>query len=110
MTITSVEQEYKFIESQQDYKTEIGMIYRGRGILIDIGKIREYFNKDRKPQCFNTEKLKKEQNTKKYYKYDKMEHIVKDCGLEQKIKNHSIQKETDDENNNKQESFNKGPE
>ena len=86
------------------------MTYRGRGALIDIGKIREYFNKDRKPQCFNTKKLKKEWDTKKYYKCDKMGHIVKDCRLEQKMKNHTIQKETDNEKHDKQESFSKDPE
>jgi len=39
-----------------------------------------------------------------------VEYITKNCRLEQKIKNHSIQEETDDEKNNKQESFGEGPE
>ena len=29
VVITSVGQEYKFMEGQQDYRTEIGMTYRG---------------------------------------------------------------------------------
>ena len=56
---------------------------------MDIGKTRDSFDKKRKLKCFNCniyehmakdcQKLKKEQNTKKSYKYDKIGHITKDC-------------------------------
>ena len=50
-------------------------------------------------------KLKKEQDTRKYYKCNKVGHIAKDCRSGQKIKNHSIQEETDNKKNEEQESF-----
>jgi len=100
ITITLVRQEYEFTKSQQDYRIGIGMTYGGRGTSMNIGKARENFNKDRKPQCFNYniygymtkefQKPKKEQNTRKCYKCDKVEHITKDCRLGQKMKNCSI--------------------
>jgi len=37
VVITSVEQGYKFTESQHEYKTGTGTIYRGRGASMDIG-------------------------------------------------------------------------
>jgi len=92
MVITPVEQGYEFTESQQDYRTETGMTYKGRDTLIDIRKARDNFDKDRKPKCFNCniykhmakkyQKLKKEQDTRKCCKYDKIKHIVKDCRTE----------------------------
>jgi len=76
------------------------MIYEERSISMDIGKTRENFDKDGKPRCFNCttyeymakeyRKPKREQDTRKNYKCDKVEHIAKDCRLEQKMKNHSI--------------------
>ena len=49
---------------------------------MDIRKIKDNFNKDRRPKCFNCntyeymakdcKKLKKEQDTRKYYKCEKM--------------------------------------
>ena len=49
---------------------------------MDIGKIKDNFNKDRRPKCFNCniyeymakdyKKPKKEQDTRKCYKYVKM--------------------------------------
>ena len=87
---------------------------------MDTGKTRENFDKDGKLKCFNCNiyrymvkkcrKIMKEWDTRKYYKCDKVGYIVKDCKLEQKIKNCSIQEETDDKKNKKQESFGKGPE
>ena len=53
MVITSAGQEYKSTESQQDYKTEMGMTYGGRGVPIDIGKFKDNFDKDGKLRCFN---------------------------------------------------------
>ena len=53
VAITSVGQEYEFIESQHDYKTGTRTIYEGRGTSIDIGKTKDNFNKDRRLKCFN---------------------------------------------------------
>ena len=53
MAITSVSQEYEFTKSQYDYKTDIGTTYGGKGIPIDIRKVRENFDKDKRPKCFN---------------------------------------------------------
>ena len=87
---------------------------------MDIEKARENFDKDEKLRCFdyNTyrhmaekcQKLKKEQNTRKCYKCDKVEYIAKDCRLGQKMKNYSIQEESDDKKNNNQKGFDKGSE
>jgi len=38
VAITSVEQGYKSMESQHDYKTSTGTIFGGRGALMDIRK------------------------------------------------------------------------
>lgn len=89
MAITSVEQWYKSIGSQQDYRTETETIYRGKCTPMNIGKARENFDKVRKPRCFNCNvyghmakkyrKPKKEWDTRKDYKCDKVGHIAKDC-------------------------------
>ena len=89
MAIISVEQEYESTGSWKDYQTEIGMTYRGRGTSIDIGKARNNFDKNGKPKCFNYNayghmvkdcwKTKKEWDTRKCYKYIKIEYISKDC-------------------------------
>ena len=62
--ITSVGQGYESIKSRQDYRTETEITYRGRDIPMNIGKAKENFNKDRKPQCFN---------------YNIYEHMTKKC-------------------------------
>ena len=115
VAITSVGQEYKSTESQYDYRTRIGITYEARDVPIDIRKTKDNFNKDGRPRYFkcNTyryiakeyKKLKKECNTKKCYKYNKVEHIAKNCRFGQKIKNQSDQKELDEEDNNKQKNF-----
>ena len=51
--ITSAGQGHKSTESQQDYKTEMGMTYGGRGVPIDIRKFKDNFDKDGKLRCFN---------------------------------------------------------
>ena len=56
------------------------------------------------------QKPKKEKETKKCYKCNKVKHLVKDYKLGQKIKNRSVQEDSDDEDNNKQESFVRGSE
>ena len=75
---------------------------------MDIEKSKENF-KDRKPSNFNCDiyryiardykKPKKEQDTKKCYKCKQVRHIARDCRLEQKIKNRSVQENTDIESN-----------
>jgi len=46
--------------------------------------------------------MKKE--TKKWHKYNKVEHLVKDCRIGQKMKNRSIQEDLDEEDD-KEKSF-----
>ena len=53
VAIILIEQGYKFIESQQDYKTRTRITYGKRSIPMNIGKARKNFNKDRKLRCFN---------------------------------------------------------
>jgi len=65
----------------------------------------------RKPRYFNCnvyrhiakncKKPKKEWDTRKCYKYDKIGHITKDYKTGQKMKNCSIQEETDNEKDEK---------
>ena len=79
---------------------------------MNIGKAKDNFDKDRKPKYFNCnvyghivkdcKKLKKEQDTRKCYKYKKIGYITKDCRSGQKMKNWSIQKDTDIENDDKE--------
>ena len=106
------------MESQHDYKTETEITFREREAPIDIGKSRDNFDKDGRSRYFNCntyghmakecQKPKKDKKMRKCYKYNKVEHLAKDCRLEQKIKNRSIQEESDKKYNNKQESFVKG--
>ena len=89
VVITSVGQEYEFIESQNDYKTETGTTFGGQRIPMDIGKACDSFDENGKPRCFNCNayrhmarecrKPKKEKETRKCYKYNKVEHLAKDC-------------------------------
>ena len=48
-----VGQGYKFIESRNDYRIELEITYGSRGASMDIGKLKENYDKDRKPRCFN---------------------------------------------------------
>ena len=96
------------------------MIYRERGISMNIGKTKDNFNKDRKPKWFNynvyghivkdCKKPKKEWDTRKYYKYKKIGHITKDYRSRQKMKNQSVQEDTDIENNDQEQGFRDSPE
>jgi len=82
---------------------------------MDIEKSRDNYNNDIKPRCFNCNvyrhmtkdcrKLKKEKETRKYYKYNKVRYLAKNCRSRQNIKNRSIQEELDNEDNDKEERF-----
>jgi len=63
VAIILVGQGYKSTEEQNNYRTSIGITYKGQGQPINIGKSNKNF-KDRKPKCFNCNKYK---------------HIVKEC-------------------------------
>jgi len=64
---------------------------------MNIVKSKDNFDKDRKLKCFNCNiyrlivkdylKLKQEKETRKSYKYKKIEYLVKGCRTEQKMKN-----------------------
>ena len=56
------------------------------------------------------QKPKKEWNTRKCYKCDKVENIAKNCRSGQKMTNCSIQEEIDNKKDDKQKGFSKGPE
>ena len=74
---------------------------------MDIGKSNDNF-KDKKPKCFNCNKYghivkecwkKKEKETRKYFKYDKEEYIMRNCKGKQLMKKKKVQKESDNEDN-----------
>lgn len=118
VVIISVGQEYKFIKEWHDYKTETETIYGEWELSMDIGNSKENF-KDGKLRCFNYNlykhmardcwRPKKENNNKKFYKYKQAGHIAKDYKTEQKIKNQSVQNntETDAEDEDNKMSFGK---
>ena len=84
VAIILVRQGYESMEGQQDYRIETRTIYEERGIPMDIGKAKDNFDKDEKSKYFNCniyrymakdcKKPRKEQDTKKYYKYKKVGH------------------------------------
>jgi len=88
VAITSVRQGYESTESRYDYRIGLEITYKSRGISIDIRKSKNNYNKDEKLKCFNYnaykhiaknfQKPKKEKETRKCYKYDKVEYLVKD--------------------------------
>ena len=92
MVIILVGQGYKSIEDKQDYRIGLEIIYGRREVSMDIGKSKNNYNKDRKLRCFNyniyeyiakdCQKPKKENKTKKCYKYDKVRHLVKNYRTE----------------------------
>ena len=97
---------YKSTKERQDYRIGSEIIYRDRGASIDIGKPKYNYNKDRKPMWFNYnvygymtknyQKLTKEKETRKCYKYNKVEYLAKNCRSKQKMKYQSVQEGTDD--------------
>ena len=85
---------------------------------MDIIKTKDNDNKDKKPKYFNCNiyryvvkffrKPKKEKETRKCYEYNKVEYLIKNCRLEQKMKSRSIHEELgneDKEDNNKGADF-----
>jgi len=115
VAITSVGQGYKLTEGRHNYKTGTETTYRGRGQPMDIGKSNDNF-KDGKPKCFNCNKYghmakecraeKREQETRVYFKCNKKGHIVKNCKEKQTMKTRKVQKELeDDEEDKKEEGF-----
>ena len=42
---------------------------------------------------------------RKYFKYNKEEHIAKDCKRKQMMKNRKVKKDSDNEDNKKEEGF-----
>ena len=89
MVITSVGQGYESTESWHNYKTGTRITFGGREVPMDIGKFQDNFDKDRKPKYFNyniygylvkeCKRPKKNKETRKCYKYDKVEYLAKDC-------------------------------
>jgi len=85
------------------------MIFGGQETLMDIGKSRDNFDKDKKPKCFNCNiyghlakecrRPKKDKEMRKCYKYDKVGYLAKDCRSEQKMKIRRNQEDSDKEDN-----------
>ena len=57
VTITLVRQGYESTKEHYNYWTGTGTTYGGREMSMNIGKIKENFNKDGKPKCFNCKNL-----------------------------------------------------
>jgi len=82
---------------------------------MDIRKSKNNFDEDRKPRCFNCNtygymakecwRPKREKDITKCCKYNKVGHLVRDYRSGQKMKNRSIQEDSDKETNDKQECF-----
>ena len=113
--IISVGQRYESTKIRQDYRIGSEIIYEGKETPMNIGKSKDNYNKDRKPKHFNynnyghmaKEYRKPKKEMRKCYKYNKVEHLAKNCRLELKMKNKSIQEESDKEDN-KEKGFVKG--
>ena len=85
---------------------------------MDIEKSRNNFDKNGKPRCFNCnlyrhlakeyKRFKKERETRNCYKYDKQEHLAKDCKSKELMKNRRNQ--ADDSEDKKEKGFVEGSE
>jgi len=53
VVIILVGQECKSTKGKQDYRTGSEITYEEREVLMNIGKFKDSYNKDRKPRCFN---------------------------------------------------------
>ena len=112
VAITSVGQGYKSTKGRHDYKTSMGITYRGKGQPMYIGKSNNNF-KNGKPKYFNCNKYghmakecrseKKERETQTCFNCNKKGHIAKDCRGKQIMKKRKVQEESDDEDNKKEE-------
>ena len=80
---------------------------------MDIGKSNNNF-RDGKLKCFNCNKYrhmvkecqsKKKEDKRQCFKYNKEEHIAKDCKGAQSMKKCKVQEESDDEDEEKRQSF-----
>ena len=90
----------EFTKSRNKYRIGTRTTYKGRGIPMNIGKSKDNFDKDGKPRYFNYNiyghmvkkcwRSKKEKDTRKCYKYNKVGYLARDCRSGQKIKNRSI--------------------
>ena len=69
------------------FNLKTGVItYKRRELPINIRKAKDNYDNNRKPKCFNFNvykhitkdcmKLKKKKETRKYYKYNKIEHLA----------------------------------
>ena len=112
VAITSVGQGYESMEGCHDYRTGIRTTYGGRGQPMDIGKSNDNF-KDGKPKCFNCNKYghmakecraeKKQRETRVCFKCNKKGHIAKDYKGKQTMKTRKVQKELEDDKEDKKE-------
>ena len=76
------------MKGKHNYRTSIGIIYRGWEMPMNIDKAKNNYNKEGRPKCFNCNKYrymvkkyrkKKEKNPRKCFRYKKTSYIVKDC-------------------------------
>ena len=96
-TYSSTKDTQEVESSNYIIQTGIGTTCGGRGASMDIGKFKDNYNKNRKPKSFNSnvyrhiakdyQKPKKEKETRKWYRYNKIGYLVKDCRLEKRMKN-----------------------
>ena len=120
VAIISVKLEYEFTENKQDYKTGSETTYEEKKVLIDIRKSKDSYNKDKKSKCFNYniykymtkdyQKLNKEKEARMCYKCDKVRYLAKNYRSGQKIKNKSVQEESNEKDNDKKKGFVRGSE
>ena len=114
VAITSVRQGYKSIEGWHNYKIGIRTTYGGQELPMDIRKSKEKF-KDRKPRYFNCDiyrhmvkdckRPEKEKDNRNCYKCEQVGYITKDYRTKQKIKDQSVQDNTEIEEENKKKDF-----
>ena len=106
VAITLVGQAYKSMESRNDYKTNTGTMFRGQGMPMNIEKMQDNFDEQKRPKCFNCntyghiakeyKKPKKSREIRKCYKCDKVKYLEKDCRFKQKMIIQKNQKKTDE--------------
>jgi len=80
-------------------------MFRGQGMPMNIEKMQDNFDEQRRPKCFNCntyghmakeyKKPKKSREIRKCYKCDKVKYLEKDCRFKQKMIIQKNQKKTD---------------